>query len=53
MHQDLKPDNFLFANKKENSILKAIDFGLCVFQAKYVSEGVSFFVSYLVFSFYV
>ncbi|MBA0561953.1 hypothetical protein Golob_018743, partial [Gossypium lobatum] len=28
---DLKPENFLFANKKENSPLKAIDFGLSIF----------------------
>ncbi|PIN06911.1 Ca2+/calmodulin-dependent protein kinase, EF-Hand protein superfamily [Handroanthus impetiginosus] len=31
MHHDLKPENFLFANKKETSPLKAIDFGLSVF----------------------
>lgn len=31
MHRDLKPENFLFGNKKENSVLKAIDFGLSVF----------------------
>eukprot|EP01018_Ginkgo_biloba_P001207 Gb_34567 [translate_table: standard] len=31
MHRDLNPENFLFANKKENSALKAIDFGLSVF----------------------
>ncbi|KAF2316001.1 hypothetical protein GH714_040796 [Hevea brasiliensis] len=31
MHRDLKPENFLFSNKKENSVLKAIDFGLSVF----------------------
>ncbi|KAJ7537583.1 hypothetical protein O6H91_11G012500 [Diphasiastrum complanatum] len=31
MHRDLKPENFLFSNKKENSSLKAIDFGLSVF----------------------
>ncbi|KAH7387721.1 hypothetical protein KP509_16G038000 [Ceratopteris richardii] len=31
MHRDLKPENFLFLNKKENSPLKAIDFGLSVF----------------------
>ncbi|XP_030521370.1 calcium-dependent protein kinase 10-like [Rhodamnia argentea] len=31
MHRDLKPENFLFSNKKENSALKAIDFGLSVF----------------------
>lgn len=31
MHRDLKPENFLFASKKENSVLKAIDFGLSVF----------------------
>ncbi|KAK1355682.1 Calcium-dependent protein kinase 13 [Heracleum sosnowskyi] len=29
--KDLKPENFLFANKKENSPLKAIDFGLSIF----------------------
>ncbi|KAL6499619.1 Calcium-dependent protein kinase 8 [Orobanche gracilis] len=31
MHRDLKPENFLFANMKETSPLKAIDFGLSVF----------------------
>ncbi|KAL2334010.1 hypothetical protein Fmac_015223 [Flemingia macrophylla] len=31
MHRDLKPENFLFSSKKENSPLKAIDFGLSVF----------------------
>eukprot|EP00249_Psilotum_nudum_P023167 c28768_g2_i3 orf=435-2036(+) len=31
IHRDLKPENFLFSNKKENSPLKAIDFGLSVF----------------------
>ncbi|XP_010532303.1 PREDICTED: calcium-dependent protein kinase 10-like [Tarenaya hassleriana] len=31
MHRDLKPENFLFVDKKENSALKAIDFGLSVF----------------------
>ncbi|KAK7388991.1 hypothetical protein VNO78_23822 [Psophocarpus tetragonolobus] len=31
MHRDLKPENFLFASMKENSLLKAIDFGLSVF----------------------
>lgn len=31
MHRDLKPENFLFSNKKENSPLKAIDFGLSIF----------------------
>lgn len=31
MHRDLKPENFLFLNKKENSPLKAIDFGLSIF----------------------
>ena len=30
MHRDLKPENFLFATKNENSLLKAIDFGLSV-----------------------
>ncbi|KAJ4760605.1 Calcium-dependent protein kinase [Rhynchospora pubera] len=29
--RDLKPENFLFGNKKENAPLKAIDFGLSVF----------------------
>lgn len=28
--QDVKPDNFLFLNKSENSPLKATDFGLAV-----------------------
>ncbi|KAG8371934.1 hypothetical protein BUALT_Bualt12G0014400 [Buddleja alternifolia] len=31
MHRDLKPENFMFANQKETSPLKAIDFGLSVF----------------------
>ncbi|XP_040998900.1 calcium-dependent protein kinase 32-like [Juglans microcarpa x Juglans regia] len=31
MHRDLKPENFLFANMKETTPLKAIDFGLLVF----------------------
>ncbi|KAG6492196.1 calcium-dependent protein kinase 1-like [Zingiber officinale] len=31
MHRDLKPENFLFLNKKEESPLKATDFGLSVF----------------------
>ncbi|KAL8473137.1 hypothetical protein ACS0TY_030101 [Phlomoides rotata] len=28
VHRDLKPENFLFTTKEENSLLKAIDFGL-------------------------
>lgn len=31
MHRDLKPENFLFVDEKEDSPLKAIDFGLSVF----------------------
>ncbi|KAK4780095.1 hypothetical protein SAY87_016201 [Trapa incisa] len=31
IHRDLKPENFLFANEKETSPLKAIDFGLSIF----------------------
>ncbi|KAK8509477.1 hypothetical protein V6N13_061891 [Hibiscus sabdariffa] len=31
MHRDLKPENFLFVNKQEDSLLKAIDFGLSIF----------------------
>lgn len=31
MHRDLKPENFLFVNQKEDSLLKAIDFGLSIF----------------------
>lgn len=31
IHRDLKPENFLFVDKKENSPLKAIDFGLSIF----------------------
>ncbi|KAE8675721.1 Calcium-dependent protein kinase 3 [Hibiscus syriacus] len=31
MHTDLKPENFLFLNKDEDSPLKATDFGLSVF----------------------
>jgi calcium-dependent protein kinase len=30
-HRDLKPENFLFLNDKEDSPLKATDFGLSVF----------------------
>jgi calcium-dependent protein kinase len=30
-HRDLKPENFLFLNNKEDSPLKATDFGLSVF----------------------
>ena len=31
LHPDLKSDNFLFANKKENSALKAIYLGFSMF----------------------
>ncbi|XP_010558242.1 PREDICTED: calcium-dependent protein kinase 1-like isoform X2 [Tarenaya hassleriana] len=31
MHRDLKPENFLFVSKQEESLLKAIDFGLSIF----------------------
>ncbi|XP_051132338.1 calcium-dependent protein kinase 20-like [Andrographis paniculata] len=31
MHRDLKPENFLFVDEREESPLKAIDFGLSVF----------------------
>ncbi|KAJ9546011.1 hypothetical protein OSB04_025718 [Centaurea solstitialis] len=31
MHRDLKPENFLLVDKKEDSLLKTIDFGLSVF----------------------
>uniref|UniRef100_A0A1D1Z5S8 CDPK-related protein kinase n=1 Tax=Anthurium amnicola TaxID=1678845 RepID=A0A1D1Z5S8_9ARAE len=31
VHRDLKPENFLFTTKDENSLLKAIDFGLSDF----------------------
>uniref|UniRef100_A0A0E0GUP4 non-specific serine/threonine protein kinase n=1 Tax=Oryza nivara TaxID=4536 RepID=A0A0E0GUP4_ORYNI len=31
MHRDLKPENFLFIHQKEDSPLKAIDFGLSIF----------------------
>lgn len=31
MHRDLKPENFLFVDKKEESLLKTIDFGLSIF----------------------
>ncbi|TQE06063.1 hypothetical protein C1H46_008373 [Malus baccata] len=30
-HWDLKPENFLFVNQKEDAPLKTIDFGLSVF----------------------
>ncbi|WOK99363.1 calcium-dependent protein kinase 1-like [Canna indica] len=31
MHRDLKPENFLFLNNREDSPLKATDFGLSIF----------------------
>ncbi|KAL9991919.1 putative protein kinase CAMK-CDPK family [Helianthus debilis subsp. tardiflorus] len=31
MHRDLKPENFLLVDKKEDALLKTIDFGLSVF----------------------
>ncbi|XP_071734001.1 calcium-dependent protein kinase 1-like [Rutidosis leptorrhynchoides] len=31
IHRDLKPENFLLVDKKEDSLLKTIDFGLSVF----------------------
>ncbi|XP_022726580.1 CDPK-related protein kinase-like isoform X2 [Durio zibethinus] len=31
VHRDLKPENFLYMSKEENSLLKAIDFGLSDF----------------------
>lgn len=31
VHRDLKPENFLFSSKEEDSLLKAIDFGLSDF----------------------
>ncbi|KAL8210581.1 hypothetical protein R6Q57_005018 [Mikania cordata] len=31
MHRDLKPENFLLMNKREDALLKTIDFGLSVF----------------------
>ncbi|KAK7244764.1 hypothetical protein RIF29_39590 [Crotalaria pallida] len=31
MHRDLKPENFVFIDEKEDSTLKAIDFGMSVF----------------------
>lgn len=31
MHRDLKPENFLLVDKKEDSLLKTIDFGLSIF----------------------
>ncbi|XP_047308691.1 calcium-dependent protein kinase 13-like [Impatiens glandulifera] len=31
IHRDLKPENFLYVNNKEDSPLKAIDFGLSIF----------------------
>ncbi|KAJ4700600.1 putative Calcium-dependent protein kinase [Melia azedarach] len=34
MHRDLKPENFLLVNKKEDSPIKATDFGLSVFIEK-------------------
>ncbi|XP_071709665.1 calcium-dependent protein kinase 1-like [Rutidosis leptorrhynchoides] len=31
MHRDLKPENFLFVDKREDALLKTIDFGLSAF----------------------
>ncbi|XP_019054603.1 PREDICTED: calcium-dependent protein kinase 8-like isoform X1 [Nelumbo nucifera] len=31
MHRDLKPENFLFTDRTEDSVLRAIDFGLSIF----------------------
>lgn len=31
MHQDLKPENFLFVDEHEDSLLKTIDFGLSIY----------------------
>ncbi|XP_042374117.1 uncharacterized protein LOC121967762 [Zingiber officinale] len=41
IHRDLEPENFLFANKKENSPLKAIDFGLSIFFQPETAQGVA------------
>lgn len=31
VHRDMKPENFLFQSKREDSVLKATDFGLSDF----------------------
>ena len=49
MHRDLKPENFLFANNKEHSPLKAIDFGLSVF---FKPGMLRFFYFYFFYFFY-
>ncbi|KAF6157171.1 hypothetical protein GIB67_041632 [Kingdonia uniflora] len=41
IHRDLKPKNFLFANKKEIAALKAIDFRLSVFFKPETETGVA------------
>ncbi|KAK4343709.1 hypothetical protein RND71_036803 [Anisodus tanguticus] len=41
MHRDLKPEKFLFSNKKETAPLKAIDFGLSVFFKPETEQGVA------------
>ncbi|KAF6157695.1 hypothetical protein GIB67_037268 [Kingdonia uniflora] len=41
IHRVLKPENFLFANKKEATSLKAIDFGLPVFFKPETETGVA------------
>ncbi|KAF6157114.1 hypothetical protein GIB67_041575 [Kingdonia uniflora] len=41
IHQDLKPKNFLFTNKKETTALKVIDFGLSVFFKPETETGVA------------
>ncbi|CAD6255497.1 unnamed protein product [Miscanthus lutarioriparius] len=40
MHRDLKPENFLFLNKREESPLKATDFGLSVFFKPENEDGI-------------
>ncbi|XP_073018786.1 CDPK-related kinase 5-like isoform X1 [Primulina eburnea] len=43
VHRDLKPENFLFTSKDENSLLKAIDFGL----SDFVKPG-SFYLKFFI-----
>ncbi|KAL2555647.1 calcium-dependent protein kinase 1-like [Forsythia ovata] len=43
MHCDLKPENFLFVDQKEDSLLKTIDFGLSIFFKPALEESMAFY----------
>ena len=46
VHRDVKPENILFANKRDYSTLKLIDFGLATYQKKdHKSVGTPFYMS--------